>query len=84
MNEKPNASFTIVSLLAIGAAIWSFFQGATFGLLLAIAAIVLGLIGVLLSLSAKKRGGLVSLTSIVFGVIGIIAAVIKAMLYLFG
>ncbi len=84
MSENPRASFSIVSLLAIGAAIWSFFQGATFGLLLALAAIALGIIGVLVSLSAKKRGGLVSLSSIVIGVIGIIAAVIKAMLYLFG
>ncbi|BCX48249.1 hypothetical protein HAHE_21570 [Haloferula helveola] len=84
MSEKPKASFSIVSLLAIVAAIWSFFQGATFGLLLALAAIVLGIIGLLISFSASKRGGIVSLTSIVFGVVGIIAAIIKASLYLFG
>lgn len=84
MSEKSRASFSIPSLIAIVAAVASFFQGATFGLLLALAAIVFGAIGVLLSFSARKRGGIVSLTSVVFGIVGIIAAIIKAMLYVFG
>lgn len=84
MPEKPNASFTIASVIAVVAAVASFFQGATFGLLLALTAMVFGLIGVVLSLSAKKRGGIASATAILFGVLGIIAAVIKAMLHVFG
>ncbi|MCB1129913.1 MAG: hypothetical protein KDN05_02215 [Verrucomicrobiae bacterium] len=84
MSEPSRASFTIPSLLAVLCAIASFFQGATFGLLLAIGAILFGAIGLLLSLSAKKRGGLVSFGSVAMGFIGIIAAIIKGMLYLFG
>ncbi len=84
MPENSRASFSIPSLIAIVAAVASFFQGATFGLLLALAAIVFGAIGVLLSFSARKRGGIVSLTSVVFGIVGIIAAIIKAMLDVFG
>ena len=84
MSDSNKAKFSIPSILAIVAAIASFFQGATFGLLLAIAAIIFGIIGVLLSLSAKKRGGIVSFASVAAGLIGIIAAIIKASLYLFG
>jgi uncharacterized membrane protein HdeD (DUF308 family) len=82
--SETKTKFSIPSILAVVAAIASFFQGATFGLLLAIAAIILGVIGVLLSLSVKKRGGIVSFASVAAGFIGIIAAVIKAMLYMFG
>ncbi len=84
MPEKPNASFTIASVIAVVAAVASFFQGATFGLLLALVAMAFGLIGLVLSLSAKKRGGVASAAAILFGLLGIVAAVIKAMLHLFG
>ena len=84
MSQRSQPSFSIPSILAVIAAIASFFQGATFGLLLAIAAIILGAIGLLLSLAARKRGGIVSIFSVVAGLVGIIAAVIKAGLYLFG
>lgn len=84
MSELTKSSFSIPSIIAIVAAIASFFQGATFGLLLAIAAIIFGIIGVLLSLSVKKRGGIVSFASVAAGLIGIIAAIIKASMYLFG
>jgi hypothetical protein len=77
--EKP-ASFSIPSILAIVAAIGSFMTGAGWGMLLAIAAIILGGIGVLLSLSPRVRGGVISAFSIVAGAIGIIAAVIKLIL----
>ncbi len=46
--------------------------------------VILGIIGVLLSLSAKKRGGIVSFASVAAGLIGIIAAIVKASLYIFG
>ena len=71
------ASFSIISILAIVCAIASFFFGAALGLLLAIAAIVLGGIGVVLALSPRVRGGIVSVFSMVAGVIGIVAAIIK-------
>lgn len=84
MSTPSKASFSIPSILAIICAIASFFQGATLGLVLAVCAIAFGLIGVLLSLAASRRGGIVSTLSILAGGIGLIAALIKAMLYLFG
>lgn len=82
ITPTTRSSFSIASIISVVAAIWSFFQGAIGGLVLAIIAIVFGLIGVLLSLSPAKRGGVISTFSIGAGVIGIIAAVIKAILYL--
>ena len=84
MSEPTKSKFSIPSILAIVAAIASFSVGATWGILLAIVAIIFGIIGVLLSLSEKKRGGIVSFASVAAGLIGIIAAIIKASLYLFG
>jgi hypothetical protein len=75
--SNPRPSFSIPSILAIIAAVLSFRFGATLGLLLAIAAIVLGILGLLLSLSPRVRGGIVSVIGVVAGLIGIIAAIIK-------
>jgi hypothetical protein len=74
---RQRPAFSIPSILAIIAAVVSFKAGAVFGVILAIAAIVLGLIGFLLALSPSVRGGIVSLISIVCGVVGIIAAIVK-------
>ena len=70
-------AFSLPSILAVVAAIVSFKAGAFLGTLLAIAAIVLGLLGAVLAISPRVRGGMISLLSIVAGVIGIIAAVFK-------
>jgi hypothetical protein len=72
-----NPAFSLPSILAVIAAIVSFKAGAFLGTLLAIAAIVLGVLGALLALSPRVRGGMISILSIVAGVIGIIAAVFK-------
>lgn len=76
-STQNRPEFSIPSLLAIVSAIGSFFSGAFLGVLLAIAAIVLGIIGVLLAISPRVRGGMVSILSILAGAIGIIAAVFK-------
>jgi hypothetical protein len=81
---STRASFSIPSVIAIFAAIGSFMNGATLGLLLAIVAIFFGIVGVVLSLSPSKRGGVISTFGIGAGLIGIVAAVIKASMYLFG
>ena len=73
--DKP--SFTIPSILSIVAAIFSFRFGFTFGLVLAILAIGLGVVGMLLAMSPRRRGGIVSVVSIVMGLIGVIAAIVK-------
>lgn len=72
---KPH--FSIPSIIAIAAAIASFYAGAFAGFILAIVAIVFGIFGLLLSLSPSVRGGFVSLFSLGLAVIGIIAAVLK-------
>jgi hypothetical protein len=79
-NRRPaRAHFSIPSIIAIAAAIGSFYAGAGLGLLLAIVAIIFGIIGVIIALLPHVRGGIVSFISIAAGVIGIIAAVVKFM-----
>jgi uncharacterized membrane protein HdeD (DUF308 family) len=75
---KPH--FSIPSLIAIAAAIASFFVGAGTGFLLALIAIAFGILGVLLSMSPSVRGGFVSILSLIAGAIGILAAIIKVFL----
>jgi hypothetical protein len=74
---KEHPEYSAPSVLAIVSAIASFNFGAALGFLLAVAAIVLGVIGVLLAASPSIRGGLVSIVSVIGGVIGIVAAVLK-------
>lgn len=81
---EQNASFSIPSILALIAAIASFTTGAFWGFILAIGAIFLALLGIILAFSARVRGGVISFVSLVAGVIGIIAAIIKAVLWLAG
>ena len=73
--SKP--AFSIPSILAIISALVSFKAGAFGGVLLAIAAIVLGAVGSLLALAPSVRGGMISIISIVAGALGIIAAIFK-------
>ena len=82
--ENQKAAFSIPSILAVIAAVCSFKMGAFFGLVLAGSAIVFGLIGILLSLSPAKRGGLFSFFGIVGGAVGVVAAIIKAIMWLAG
>jgi hypothetical protein len=74
---RPRPAFSIPSILAVICAIGSFATGAFLGFLLAIGAIVFGVLGVLLALAPAVRGGLISAVSIVLGLIGIVAAVFK-------
>jgi len=73
----PKPTFSLPSILAIAAAIGSFFVGAGWGVFLAIIAIIFGLIGFLLAFSSRIRGGMTSAISIVVGLIGIIVAIVK-------
>ena len=81
MNEKKG-SFSIPSLLAIVAAIASFNVGAISGLLLAAVAFILGAVGILLALSPKTRGGAISILAVLLSFVGVIAAIIKAIMWL--
>lgn len=80
--KTGKAAFSIPSILSIVAVIFSFKTGAIFGLFLAALAIVLGVIGLLLSLSSRTRGGIFSIIGVLGGAAGIIAAIIKAIMWL--
>lgn len=74
---KAGPTFSLVSILSIIAALVSFQFGFTLGLVLAIAAIIMGAIGALAALLPGTRGGMLSIVAIVAGAIGVIAAVFR-------
>jgi len=75
---KSKTAFSIPSIIAVVAAVFSFKAGAFLGFVLAGIAILMGVIGLLLSLSPGRRGGIFSVIGVVGGAVGIIAAVVKA------
>ena len=83
MPGSNKATFSIASIVSVVAAIASFQTGAILGLLLAVVAILAGIFGLVLALSPARRGGVASLMGVVFGAIGIIAAAIKAVMWIF-
>ncbi len=83
-NDSSKAAFSIPSIIAIIAVILSFKFGAILGLVMAGVAIVFGLLGILLSMSAAKRGGIISVLGVIGGAVGVIAAIIKAILWILG
>ena len=79
MSDPYATHKSLVSLLAIAAAIASFFvHSGIAGILLAIVAIVLGVIGFLISFLPREKGGILSLLAMLLGVIGAICGVIRA------
>ena len=78
---QTNPHFSLPSVIAIAAAIGSFFVGAFGGFVLSLVAIAFGIIGVLLSLAPSVRGGFISILSLIVAAIGIIVAVIKAVVW---
>jgi len=76
--EKPH--FSIPSVIAIVAAIASFFVSPSAGFLLAMVAIGFGVLGLLLSFAPSIRGGVVSMLSMILACIGLVVAIIKAFL----
>lgn len=80
--QAQKASFSIPSILAVLAALFSFATGAFWGFVLAVVAMVLGVIGVLLSFSRSVRGGMLSAFALGAGGIGFVAAAIKAVMWL--
>ena len=79
---REAAKFSIPSIIAIVAAIASFPVGAFFGFLLAIIAVIFGAIGLILSLSPRVRGGVVSTLAIFAGMLGLLAALVKGVTWL--
>lgn len=85
MNATANtsATFSVASIIAIVAALFSFPAGAFWGLVLAIIAVVFGLIGIVVALLPAKRGGFVSAFSILAGAVGIVVAFVKILMWIF-
>ncbi len=81
-SENSKAAFSIPSIIAVIAAFFSFSTGAFWGFVLAGIAIVFGILGVVLSLSPRVRGGFISIIGIAAGGIGIIAAIVKTIQWL--
>ncbi len=81
-SQTRESSISIPSIIAILAAIGSFFSGALWGFILAMIAIVFGVIGVLLSLSPRYRGGIISVFSLLAAGVGIVLAVFKTIAWL--
>jgi len=80
--ESNKTSFSIVSILAILSAIFSFTTGAFFGLILAALAFIFGLLGIVFALMPNVRGGGLSILAVILSFIGVIAAIIKAIIWL--
>lgn len=75
--RENRPEFSAPAIVAVVCAVASFYFGAMLGMLLAILAIVAGLVGVFMALSPRVRGGFVSVISIVAGLVGILAAIVK-------
>ncbi len=86
MNEitpkKAGQTYSIASIIAIVGAIATFFVGAGAQFLIAIVAIIFGVIGMILALSPKKRGGIASTVAVVIALIAIVVAVLRGIVHL--
>lgn len=75
---------SLASIVSIICAIASFFvHSGVFGLVLAIAAIVLGLVGFIKASSPRVSGGILSMCAIGLGVIAAVFAVLRGVVHLF-
>lgn len=74
--------FSIPSILAILAAILSFSFGAILGLVFSALALIFGALGLFIALAPGKRGGGLSIVAVILSMIGVIAAIIKAIMWI--
>lgn len=81
--EGSAATFSLPSILAVIAAVGSFFVGAFAGFLLALLAIVAAGIGIVVAMRPSRRGGFLSLAALMAGCVALVAAMIKALMWLF-
>jgi hypothetical protein len=78
MRSQNNPAFSVPAILAGICGIGSLWVGgAFFGIILAVAAIIFGVLGAALAVSPRVRGGIVSFLSIGLGLVGIIAAIVR-------
>lgn len=72
----PEASYSVASIIAIVCAIAAWVVSAGWSILLAIVAIIAGLIGAAAAISPNKRGGVMSIIAILIGLIAIVVSII--------
>lgn len=75
---RQRATFSLPSILAIVTAIVSFNVGAIPGLILAAIAFLLGVLGIVMAMSSRTRGGMLSILAIFLSFGGVIAAIVRA------
>ena len=79
MSNSAGRHRNLASLLAIIAAIASFFvHSGVLGLILAVAAIIFGAMGFLLSFLPGVRGGCISVVAMLLGLLGGLAGIVRA------
>ncbi len=85
LTNSPNTppTYSIASIIAIVSAVAIFFVGPGWGLVLAIVAIISGVIGMIVALSPKTRGGIASTIAVLLAGAGIVVAILKGLLKLF-
>ena len=75
-DQKAGTAATIAIFAAIGSLVLTFMGNPIWGLVAAIAAVIMGIIGVVVSASPKVGGGLMSIFAIIFGLVDIGLAVL--------
>ena len=81
--ESSKTSFSIASIVAIIAAILSFKFEAILGLIMAAVAFIFGALGIILALVPNTRGGGLSILAVILSFVGVIAAIVKAVIWIF-
>jgi hypothetical protein len=77
-NDHMEPRITTAAVVAIVSAIASFMTGAFWGLILAIVAVLAGVLGLLLAVSRSRRGAILSIAAIVIGAIALVRALLVA------
>jgi hypothetical protein len=75
-NQKAGTAATLAIIIAIASFFVTFAGNPVWGLLIAVLAVILGIIGVVSSVSPKVGGGLVSIIAIILGVLDIGVAIL--------
>ena len=71
MDQKAGTAATIAIIAAIGSFVLTFTGSPVWGLIVAVLAIILGILGVIMSASPKIGGGLMSSFSVILGIFGV-------------
>jgi O-antigen ligase len=74
---RTRASFSFFSIVAVACALLSFAVSGGWGLILAVIAIIAGILGAVLALLPSRRGGFLSIVAVIAALVGAGAAIAK-------